>query len=431
MTSNYFGAYRSLPHRVRFASFASDEIASSVEKGISGDSWRGRRVFLSDADPFRFALTFLRLIDLGAIPVPLAPSSADAPAELRMDSPVETSEPEYICQSSGTTGNPKQIRLSVGGALENARAHANAFGLGPQNVIAQVLPIYHSYGLVAFVWAPLVCGAAVDFFPGVAGLRAFDRKGESYVLHASPSQARFFLKDRFDRPAGLEKITIGGGVMSEGELELLQAKFPEIAFYVSYGLTEAGPRVTTGLFQSGRVPSAERSGSWIGSAIPGVELRVKRGESLEEQGEGILCVRTPSLCLAPDPQEMFQGWLVTRDRVLIDNGTENREVYFLSRSGDIIKCGGVSLYPSQIEERLRELPGVRDCVVLKIQDPVYEEVPIVFFESDRPAEDLHREVLAIYSPGIAPREIRAFSTLPRHSLNKIDRAALMRLREET
>jgi acyl-CoA synthetase (AMP-forming)/AMP-acid ligase II len=63
--------------------------------------------------------------------------------------------------SSGTTALKKGVALSHRAVLNQAQAYAQAIELGPTDLIASWLPLYHDMGLMACFLIPLVLGAPV------------------------------------------------------------------------------------------------------------------------------------------------------------------------------------------------------------------------------------------------------------------------------
>jgi long-chain acyl-CoA synthetase len=297
------------------------------------------------------------------------------------------------------------------------------FELQSQHEILQTLPVHHSYGIIAYILTPITVGCSVNFCPGMMGLRTVRKKADKVhsqsVLHVSPSQARFILKDAVSVEA-VKKISIGGGSVSIQELKSLKALLPMADIYVSYGLTEAGPRVTAGRYSEHLLTELSLQGHehWIGSAIDQVQLHLT--DSTDGQ-VGRLCIDSPYLKKNISHTELKEGKLLTRDRVRL----EKDQVLFLSREDDLLKYGGVTIYPQDIESIVRKWKGVTDVIVLKQEDPVYGDVPVLFIEGSlalQKAQDLVNNEIPFST---AIREIHILEKFPRQSLEKVDRKKLL------
>lgn len=334
----------------------------------------GHVIGLEDEHGLTFAYTFLKILEAGGTPC-LQQSLLSHQCHYHLKNlslqedcrqgELKAEKNSYYTFSSGSTGKPKPIHLSLTRALENAKMHARGFEINQQSVIAQTLPLYHSYGIIAYILTPLITGAKINFCSKIVGLRSFKNSTTKQTLHISPSQLRFILKDKFNDAPFLEKITIGAGACSFKELKDLQNKFPLCSIYVSYGLSEAGPRVSAGKYSTmNSNPNISTEAQWIGAALEGVSCKVLINDHLHSEGIGRLVISTPTAMLNTNDTETIDGMLLTRDQVEI----RNSQIYFISREDDIIKTGGISIYPAQIEQKVRALKNVTEVIVLKKKD---------------------------------------------------------------
>ncbi len=437
--------YLNLAHRSFFEHKSLAEPLAEIEKTLDQRDIKDQWVFLSHSDPVMFALSFLSILDRGGAPVALAHGnslshldswgliennwSTQTPARPIEGQATQSKMGLYAVPTSGTTGHPKLCEFSFERALQNARAHAHGFGLESQHEVIQTLPVHHSYGIIAYILTPLVVRSSVNFCPGMMGLRTLRKKQDQVspqsVIHISPSQARFILNDGVSIE-NLRKVTIGGGSVSILELEQLQKLLPKADIYVSYGLTEAGPRVTAGKFFASMKTDMllEGSEAWIGRPLIGVDVSLSTSELSSVETEinvGRLCIQSPFLKINPEPGEIIGGRLVTRDRVRLI-GTD---IFFLSREDDLIKYGGVTIYPKDIEILVRKWPGVTDVIVLKEEDKIYGDVAILALEGDINIDEAQKLLNNEYHLATAFKKIFVQNLFPRQSLEKIDRKKLL------
>ncbi len=398
--------------------------------------------FVQESDPVQFSLCYFSMLDFGFLPIPVSPDMPAVQKEIfraqypknlwwcngafenqdHADGTGLTYKNSYACLTSGTTSTPKLCYLSVAGVQENAKSHASSLNLHSELTLRQCLPVYHSFGLVCYLWTSLLLRIPIDFnliAPSFATIAT--RYDENSVLHLSPAQLRFFAKQKNRLQPQVGIVSIGGGAISSKEVSLFKEVFPLSRRFVSYGLTEAGPRVSTGEAQE------SAKGSYIGQSMPGTEVFVLNEKSeLVKSGEGLLCIKSPSLKLNLDPSELAAPSILrTRDHVLLDND----QIFFLSRADDLIKVGGVSIYPADIENAARTLPGVTDCIVLKYSDPLYEEIPVLAVEGDIALTVLEENLEKLLPPTQMPKRSFVLAKLPRQSLNKIDRRELLKILE--
>lgn len=408
-----------------------DELPKSIEV---------QHVALLESNPLHFAIKFFLLLDLKAVPVLLSSSLTDHQLEaIRSHNPdwhfwvtlfEESKVPNtslynscFAAMTSGSTGRPKLCYLGIENSLLNAKMHGESLGLDDTYQCIQSLPVYHSFGIVTYLFSLLVFNFSIDFnriFLGLKGLKK--RKLNKAFIHLSPSQVRFILKEKTDVPDEIVLISIGGGRISTSELKGAAEKFSHSLLFVTYGLTEAGPRVTTHRVVQGLYNQS------IGRPIGQVECAVLIDDNIGGHGVGQLLVKTPTLKLNTAEDELCGGYLLTRDRVEI---TEFGEVFYHGREQDIINVGGVTLYAADIEETMRTCLGVNDAFVFALDHPVYGEVVGLAIESEVVDSEQAKEFLKDKLTTIQlPKKIHVLSHFPRTGLGKIDRAVIREMINE-
>jgi len=415
------------------------ELRSEVAKNIEQHLKEKSIVYLQDENPMRFCLTFFTLLDLDHAPIPLAPDfnqfqkdhflgnkkrswlENGAFIQVANDGAEEIEfENSYACLTSGTTGTPKVCWLSVDGAKFNGLAHAKSFGMTSENYLLQSLPLYHSFGISCYLWTTLEVGCHLDFNSVFLGMKGLAKRNlDKAVMYASPAQLKFMLKEKIEKPLdGLDIISFGGGPAESLDILKIKEKFSNIKTFVSYGLTEAGPRVSTGIIED------EKQSGFIGRAFPGIETKVltKEGELLGE-GVGKLCIKSPSNKQNLLEEEQHGEYLLTRDLVEV----KNNEIYFHSREQDLIKVGGISIYAKDIEDVVKQFDGISDCIVFSKDHKMYGQIPVLIVEG----EDCKAELMSFLKTKLSvlqmPKKYYFVEKFPRHSLDKINRKKLLEI----
>ncbi len=396
-------------------------------------------VLLQEKDPLRFMMTFFCLLERGHLPVVLPTDFSDFQLEqvrshlshpfclingnLRVGTIQKVPYSNcYASLTSGTTGRPKLCFLNVQNARRNALAHCESLAICESDEVIQTLPLYHSYGIVVYLFGWLEKKFKLDLNSTFLGLRALNKRTlYNAVLNISPAQLRFMLKEKGPAPEGLKCISVGGGSIDQQSIEDFSKKLPGVKLYLTYGLTEAGPRVSTGLW------NGEEAG-FIGKAIRGVSVKVLIDGKVCEEGIGKLLVSSSMLKLNLDENECHGEYLLTRDLVRLD---KTGKIYFKTRDDDLINYGGISIYPLDIETVTKMHPDVLDAQVIKGKSVIYEEEPVLFIEPKLDVEvirDFLKEKLTVYQ---MPKKIITLDKLPRTSLNKVDRSILKSIMEST
>ncbi|MDE3077544.1 MAG: AMP-binding protein, partial [Chloroflexota bacterium] len=147
---------------------------------------------------------------------------------------------------------------------------------------------------------------------------------------------------------------------------------------------------------------------------------------------GELAVRGPSVFRGywERPEEtaksLRQGWLVTGDLACKD---EDGYIYLRGRKRDMIKSGGISVYPAEVEPVIRSHPKVAEVAVVGLPDPEWGEkvvACVVASEACSEAEviDWCQGKLAPYK---RPKSVIFFEALPVSDVGKIVKKEIVKL----
>lgn len=331
-----------------------------------------------------------------------------------------------ICSTSGTTERPKKVVLELGRMLSNAAAHAKSLSLSKEERILSCLPFYHGFTLLTHIFstialeATFVCG--IDASPkAVAGMvREFDISYTSFVPALLDTVLRNYDYTLFDHPT-LKKISVGSAPVSVKQLSAYREFFRLQALYITYGQTEAGPRITT--LAVSDVPPVYWS--TVGRAFPRSEIRI---ENTDENGIGMLQVRAPWQSLgyfgdvAGTNSLWDGGWLNTGDLAqLVGDGF----IKLCGRAKDIIISGGVNISPQEVEAVLNALPGIRESMVIGVDDRKRGEVPVALIVAYVPLDAA--EIIAAVRVKLIetkiPKRIHFVQNIHRNTVGKPDRKA--------
>lgn len=194
-----------------------------------------------------------------------------------------------LLPTSGSTGNPKLVRLSRAAVLANAEAIADVLGIDAAEVAPTTLPLHYSYGL-SVLNSHLLRGATVVVEPtGVMGRPFWQAVEEHKItsLAGVPYHYEMLRRLRFD-PAkypSVRTLTQAGGKLRPELVAEFNDKMVAAGgrMFVMYGQTEAAPRMAT-------VP-AERLADKIGSAgraLPGGAFSVRTEDGVETTEPGVI-----------------------------------------------------------------------------------------------------------------------------------------------
>jgi len=193
-----------------------------------------------------------------------------------------------------------------------------------------------------------------------------------------------------------------------------------------YGLTETSPVAV------GNPLTAARRPGTLGIPYPSTEIRVVNpddpSQDVERGDSGELLIRGPQVFAGywnlPEEtatQILPGGWLRTGDVVEIaDDGF----VVLVDRIKELIVSGGFKVYPSQVEEHLRLMPGVSDVAIVGLPHGDLGETVIaaIVMEPDHGPVGLEAvrewcsERFAKYA---LPRGVVILPELPRSQIGKV------------
>jgi len=152
---------------------------------------------------------------------------------------------------------------------------------------------------------------------------------------------------------------------------------------------------------------------------------VPRGEP------GEICVRTPLAIQGyyrnPNATEEFLagGWCHTGDIGILD---AEGYLHISGRKKNMVKSGGVSIFPEEIEDTLRQHPAVADAAVIGFKSPQWGEAVKAFVVLRQDANCAAEQIIQFCKDSLAaykaPKVIEFTAILPRTGLGKIDRGKL-------
>jgi len=273
-----------------------------------------------------------------------------------------------LVQTSGSTGDPKLVRLSLNAILANARSIVQYLDLTPNERSIQGLPVHYSYGL-SLINSHLISGGAVVLtehsFMRPEFWRDFDTaKCTSFA--GVPYMYEILQRLRFSaaKHPSLRTMTQAGGALRADLTEAFykDALAAKCRLFVMYGQTEAAPRISY-------VPP-ERLGEKIGSIgipIPGGHLELVETEDLSEEFELVYHGPNVMMGYATNPDDLslgddLHGVLHTGDLAKVD---DEGFFYLVGRLKRIAKLFGRRINLADVENELEKRYPLRSAVIGK------------------------------------------------------------------
>jgi acyl-CoA synthetase (AMP-forming)/AMP-acid ligase II len=385
------------------------------------------------------------------------------PNDLEIDAPAPPeSEPgpddlAFLQYTSGSTGQPRGVMLTHRNVVSTVLFMSEAAGLRPDDRVVSWLPLYHDMGLIGCAFTPPLTGTPIWLLPPDL------RNPRQWLELITEVRATFTVSPDFGYrncvrhvrdTAGLDLSTLkaalsGAEPVRPSTIAAFESHFG-LKRIVSpcYGLAEA--TLAVAIWPRDVPLRTDPSGRFLSVGRPcrGVSVRVvqpahdEAAEPLVDVAvgtEGEVCVHSPGVMtgyynnpeatakvLTPD------GWLRTGDLGLVD---DQGFLYISGRLKDIIILGGENLLPTDVEEVVDHVPGVRYSAAVGIESERTgsQRLYVVAEVRDEAAvdgtyHDLTREIVGRVHRARGHRPARVLlvraSTIPKTSSGKIQRSRL-------
>jgi acyl-CoA synthetase (AMP-forming)/AMP-acid ligase II len=307
------------------------------------------------------------------------PSPLDSSLVQAAEREVSPADALAIVSTSGTTSGPKSVVHTQGSLIRHAALLARLRSISTSDRLFCPMPFFWVGGLTTSLLYALTCGCALiapQRFEPEEALDLVERE-QATLIQLWPNAARAVA----EHPSfvGRNLSSVRGGTVPEALPPTSRPTSADL-YPGLFGMTESGGPHSNPDDPYSPLPESLRG--TFGKGIPGVERRVADPESdnktLDMNVVGELHLRGPFVMEQIYKQERHQtfdhdGWYATGDLCSIDKGGFLR---FHGRRTPLIKTGGFSVAPSEVEEVLRECPTVATAYVMGVPDVIRGEVVV-------------------------------------------------------
>jgi acyl-[acyl-carrier-protein]-phospholipid O-acyltransferase/long-chain-fatty-acid--[acyl-carrier-protein] ligase len=336
-------------------------------------------------------------------------------------------DPAVILFTSGSEGTPKGVVLSSRSFMANAAQVDSRIDFSCTDTLFNVLPLFHSFGLLGGAFLPLFYGVRLFLYPSPLHYKLIPtvaRKVAPTVMFGTDTflngYARAAKDGDFD---SLRMIVAGAEAVKPETRKMYRERFGAL-IVEGYGMTECSPVVAV------NSSTFSRDGT-VGRLLTGMEMRIDPVEGIEEGGR--LHVSGPNLMLGymkddrPGVLQLRDGnWHDTGDIVSVDTdgfiAIKGRAKRFAKIAGEMISLGAV-------EMMVKQLWPEADHAAIAIPDKRRGE-RIVLITTQSPAR---KDELIAYSKRygatemMIPDDIVNVDAIPVLGSGKVDYAATSRL----
>jgi O-succinylbenzoic acid--CoA ligase len=357
-----------------------------------------------------------------AAPIPSAPWSLD--------------DTQLVLFTSGTTGDPKPVRLTTGNLFTSAAASVFRLGFDPGDRWLVTLPLHHAGGLSPLLRMP-VYGMTVVLREGFdAGGAADDLdRYDATAVSLVPTMLRRMLDRRGTLTDSLRIVLLGGAPAPTDLIE--RCRNYSVPVHPTYGMTEAASQIATA-----RPDAAFASPEAVGPPLFLTDVTV-----VDDDGDPVPSGETGELVVdGPTITPGYYGDSEATDAAFGEFGFHTGDAGFVDESGavtvlnrldDRIVTGGETVDPGEVADVLATHPAVRAATVVGVPDsewgqrvaaavvagpagsaPDAEHAPKVDRET---LLEFARERLAGHK---LPKTIASVESLPRTPSGTVDRDAV-------
>ena len=337
-----------------------------------------------------------------------------------------------LIHTGGTTGVPKAAALTHANLMANVEesiAWVPVLHEGAE-VFYCILPLFHAFGFTIGFLAGLRLGATIAMFPkfDTAMVLAAQRRLPCTFFLGVPPMYERLLAAAESTNVDLSSIhfSLSGAMPLSASLADQWEQATGGLMIEGYGMTEASPILLGSPLASSRARGA------LGIPFPSTQVKIVDPENPSREvpeGEvGELIARGPQVFTGywnqdDETAEVFtqDGWLRTGDLVQVRDGF----IYMADRRKEMINSSGFNVYPSQVEEAVRSMPGVLDVAAVGVPagESGEDVVAAVVLEAGASVTltDLRKWAEKSLAHYALPRQIVVMTELPRSQLGKVMR----------
>jgi acyl-CoA synthetase (AMP-forming)/AMP-acid ligase II len=341
----------------------------------------------------------------------------------------------FIFYTSGTTGLPKGVVITHRTSEHRIVWLSTQAGLrqGTHNRTLGMVPISHAIGFYGTLLVTLAYNGTfytMSAFNPVAANDLIELNKINYLFSVPTLYQAIVSASNYkpEKMASLDLVLYGGAPIMPALLDRIDREWPAAVRHI-YGTTEimcalhnpepVGRPVTLRPGYYSRVRVVRHGGNENDLVKPGEAGELIVDASADTFFSGYL--NRPDA----NAEKLRNGWYFTGDICVL---REDGDVDLVGRVDDVIRSGGESVYPEEVEAVLVTHPAIREAAVIGVPDPLWGEMVVACVALAATGVcwqefDAHcrTSTLASYKK---PRAYLTMDSLPRNAANKVLRQDL-------
>jgi acyl-[acyl-carrier-protein]-phospholipid O-acyltransferase/long-chain-fatty-acid--[acyl-carrier-protein] ligase len=253
-----------------------------------------------------------------------------------------------ILFTSGSEGVPKGVVLSHRNLIANAMQAEARLTFSPQDTLLNVLPVFHSFGLMAGTILPLLIGVRLFLYPSPLHYKLIPEvaaKVKPTILVGTDTFLNGYARTAKDSDFASLRLVVAGAETVKPETRRIWRERFGAEIVEGFGLTEAAPVVAVNSAIHGRDGT-------VGRLMPGMLARLEPVEGIPDGGR--LFIAGPNIMMgymtADRPGELQtlpDAWHDTGDIISVDRegfiSIRGRAKRFAKIGGEMVSLGAVEM----------------------------------------------------------------------------------------
>ena len=283
-------------------------------------------------------------------------------------------ELDLLIATSGSTGFPKLVALSVANFIWSAKGSSENISVDPEDKWLINLPLFHVGGM-SIIFRTMLAGATAIISPKNLDADFIDQKRITHFSLVSTQLDRFIQTD-VPLKKETKAILLGGSKIPQFLIQ--QSMELNLPIHISYGCSEMASQVCTTAkgATKGELMTA-------GKVLGGRQVKIDQEKRIQLNGKTRFLGYWQDYKLQRPFDE--NGWFTSNDLGEFD---KNGFLQVIGRLDRMFISGGENIHPELIEQALINIDGILNAVVIDMPSKTYGSRPVAFLQRQKNYNDL-------------------------------------------